>query len=123
MDEGAKRMEEGLNSALDEDGNKDDLKKQVTVKSSKGSSTVEHEKDTMAKPVTVDEPSEQPVVKKKTKRVATLDAFRGLTIVVSALQNPFLCQTLCMAKLLLHAFILNLLLIQHLINRIFNINL
>lgn len=31
---------------------------------------------------TSDMPEEQPLVKQKTKRVATLDAFRGLTIVV-----------------------------------------
>lgn len=30
-----------------------------------------------------DEAAEQPLVRPKTKRVATLDAFRGLTIVVS----------------------------------------
>lgn len=29
---------------------------------------------------------EQPLVKQKTKRIATLDAFRGLTVVVSALR-------------------------------------
>jgi len=90
MDEGTKRMEEGLNSPLNDEGdNKDGLKKQVTIRSSKGGSTVERDKDTMAKPVAVDELEEQPLVKKKTKRVATLDAFRGLTIVVSPLQTLF----------------------------------
>jgi len=78
-------MEEGLNSPLNEDGNKNDLKKQVTIKTGNGGSTVEHHRDTMAKPVAVDEAAEPPVVKKNTKRVATLDAFRGLTIVVCAL--------------------------------------
>ncbi|XP_047151467.1 heparan-alpha-glucosaminide N-acetyltransferase-like [Vigna umbellata] len=81
MDEGTKRMEEGLNSPLNEDGDKNDLKKQVTIKSSNGGSTVEHDRDTMA----VDESAEPPLVKKKTKRVATLDAFRGLTIVLMIL--------------------------------------
>ncbi|CAJ1891944.1 unnamed protein product [Sphenostylis stenocarpa] len=84
MDE-TKRMEEGLNSPFNEDGNKNDLKKQVTIKRSNGDSIVEHEKDTMAKPVALDESVEQPLVKKKTKRVATLDAFRGLTIVLMIL--------------------------------------
>ncbi|XP_068474631.1 uncharacterized protein [Phaseolus vulgaris] len=79
-------MEEGLNSPLNDEGdNKDGLKKQVTIRSSKGGSTVERDKDTMAKPVAVDELEEQPLVKKKTKRVATLDAFRGLTIVLMIL--------------------------------------
>ncbi|WVZ06003.1 hypothetical protein V8G54_019349 [Vigna mungo] len=70
MDEGTERMEEGLNSPLNGDGNKNDLKKQVTIKS------VEHDDRDTAEP---------PLVKKKTKRVATLDAFRGLTIVLMIL--------------------------------------
>ncbi|RDX67715.1 Heparan-alpha-glucosaminide N-acetyltransferase, partial [Mucuna pruriens] len=86
MDEESKRMEEGLNSPLNnDDGNKDDLKKQETVKT-----IIEHDKDTlMAKPVpeSVQQiaQQEQPLVKHKTKRVATLDAFRGLTIVLMIL--------------------------------------
>ncbi|XP_006577710.3 heparan-alpha-glucosaminide N-acetyltransferase [Glycine max] len=91
MDEDPKRMEEGLNSALNGDGNKDDLKKRATIKTSNGGSIFEHDKDTMAKPVAEGESvqqiaeQEQPPVKQKTKRVATLDAFRGLTIVLMIL--------------------------------------
>lgn len=75
MDEGAKRMEEGINVALDIDEAKDeDLKNQETTNINGNSSMDQHDTaDTMAKPA---------LVKQKTKRVATLDAFRGLTIVV-----------------------------------------
>lgn len=105
MDEESKRMEEGINSALNGDGNKDDLKKRATIKTSNGGSIFEHDKDTMAKPVAEGESvqqiaeQEQPPVKQKTKRVATLDAFRGLTIVViSVLQTLFFWQTFCIVK-------------------------
>lgn len=83
MDEESKRMEEGINSALNGDGNKDDLKRRVTIKTSNGGSVIEHDKGTMAKPYGAESESvqkiaeqEQPVVKQKTKRIATLDAFR-----------------------------------------------
>ncbi|KAG4928335.1 hypothetical protein JHK82_054020 [Glycine max] len=92
MDEESKRMEEGINSALNGGGNKDDLKRRVTIKTSNGGSVIEHDKGTMAKPYGAESESvqkiaeqEQPVVKQKTKRIATLDAFRGLTIVLMIL--------------------------------------
>lgn len=89
MDE-AKRMEEGLNSQLknDDDANNDGLKKQE-MNNGYSNSTIEHDRDTMARPEVGESvkqiaEQEQPVlIKQKTKRVATLDAFRGLTIVVS----------------------------------------
>lgn len=89
MDEETKRMEEGIKSQLNDGGNKEyDLKEEETIQTNKGGSTTEHDKDTLAKPVVLGESEvEQPVVKQKTKRVATLDAFRGLTIVVSVLQT------------------------------------
>ncbi|TKY62113.1 Heparan-alpha-glucosaminide N-acetyltransferase [Spatholobus suberectus] len=80
MDEEAKRMEEGLKSPLNDDGNKDELKKQETIKTSNGGSIIEHDKS--VQPIAE---QEQPLVKQKTKRVATLDAFRGLTIVLMIL--------------------------------------
>ncbi|XP_058740308.1 uncharacterized protein LOC131612556 [Vicia villosa] len=78
MDEGAKRMEEGINVSLDIDDAKDEvLKNQETTNINGNSSIDQHDTaDTMAKPA---------LVKQKTKRVATLDAFRGLTIVLMIL--------------------------------------
>lgn len=74
MDEGGKRMEEGINVALDIDEAKDEvMKKQETTNINGNSSIDQHDTDTVAKPA---------LVKQKTKRIATLDAFRGLTIVV-----------------------------------------
>ena len=91
MDE-AKRMEEGLNSPMNGDG-KDEIKKQESIKSI-GGDAIEHSKDAMAEPVgeSVQQTAQQgqPLVKQRTKRVATLDAFRGLTIAVSVLQTFFL---------------------------------
>lgn len=76
MDE-AKRMEEGLKLQLDHEDAKDELKEQETI-NIVDSNVDQHGTYTMAKPV-----DQQPeLVKQKTKRVATLDAFRGLTIVV-----------------------------------------
>ncbi|CAK8543919.1 unnamed protein product [Lathyrus sativus] len=66
MDEGGKRMEEGLDLALDIDAKDDNVSKKEET-----SNIDEHETDTM--------------VKQKTKRIATLDAFRGLTIVIMIL--------------------------------------
>jgi len=74
MDE-AKRMEEGLKLQLDHEDAKDELKKEET-NNIVDSNIDQH--DTMAKPV-----DQQPkLAKQNTKRIATLDAFRGLTIVV-----------------------------------------
>jgi heparan-alpha-glucosaminide N-acetyltransferase len=67
MDEGAKRMEEGINLALD-----DNAKERTNING-----------DSNIKQQIVEEDDVQPaLVKQKSKRVATLDAFRGLTIVV-----------------------------------------
>jgi len=82
MDE-AKRMEEGL-SSTPQNG---ELKQEIEKTNGDGDS-IEHDRDTRS---TTQEgestrqivEQEQPLVKQKTKRVATLDAFRGLTIVVS----------------------------------------
>lgn len=102
MDE-AKRMEEGLNSQLknDDDANNDGLKKQE-MNNGYSNSTIEHDRDTMARPEVGESvkqiaEQEQPVlIKQKTKRVATLDAFRGLTIVVSwCIPNLFFWQSFC----------------------------
>jgi heparan-alpha-glucosaminide N-acetyltransferase len=74
MDEGAKRMEEGINLALD-DNAKDDLLKKQERTNINGDSNIKQQ--------IVEEGDVQPaLVKQKSKRVATLDAFRGLTIVV-----------------------------------------
>jgi heparan-alpha-glucosaminide N-acetyltransferase len=74
MDEGAKRMEEGINLALD-DNAKDDLLKKQERTNINGDSNIKEQ--------IVEEGDVQPaLVKQKSKRVATLDAFRGLTIVV-----------------------------------------
>jgi heparan-alpha-glucosaminide N-acetyltransferase len=74
MDEGAKRMEEGINLALD-DNAKDDLLKKQERTNINGDSNIKQQ--------IVEEDDVQPaLVKQKPKRVATLDAFRGLTIVV-----------------------------------------
>jgi hypothetical protein len=81
MDEGAKRMEEGLNIPLDVEAKDVVLKKQETTNNIL---------DSNIKQQIVEVNDQQPpLVKQKTKRVATLDAFRGLTIVVSY-QNHFL---------------------------------
>lgn len=64
MDE-AKRMEEGINSPHNGGGD-----------------SIEHDNNDTMKGESVHQPKE-PDGKHKTKRVATLDAFRGLTIVVS----------------------------------------
>lgn len=64
MDEDGKRMEEGLNAKDD-----DVLKKEET--------------SNINEDVNIDHPGTDTMVKQKTKRIATLDAFRGLTIVVS----------------------------------------
>ncbi|KAL9318194.1 hypothetical protein ACSQ67_014711 [Phaseolus vulgaris] len=84
MDE-AKRMEEGL-SSTPQNG---ELKQEIEKTNGDGDS-IEHDRDTRS---TTQEgestrqivEQEQPLVKQKTKRVATLDAFRGLTIVLMVL--------------------------------------
>ncbi|XP_029126566.1 heparan-alpha-glucosaminide N-acetyltransferase [Cajanus cajan] len=75
-------MEEGIKSPLN-----GDLKKEESIKTSNGGSIIDHDKDKMANPVAVGESVKEqpPLVKHKTKRVATLDAFRGLTIVLMIL--------------------------------------
>jgi heparan-alpha-glucosaminide N-acetyltransferase len=75
MDEGAKRMEEGINLALD-DNAKDDLLKKQERNNISGDSNIKQQI------VEENDDQEPALVKQKTKRVATLDAFRGLTIVV-----------------------------------------
>ncbi|KAK2364192.1 heparan-alpha-glucosaminide N-acetyltransferase [Trifolium repens] len=77
MDKGAKRMEEGLNIPLDEEAKDVVLKKQETTNNIV---------DSNIKQQIVEVNDQQPaLVKQKTKRVATLDAFRGLTIVIMIL--------------------------------------
>ncbi|XP_058740306.1 uncharacterized protein LOC131612553 [Vicia villosa] len=66
MDEDGKRMEEGLNAKDD-----DVLKKEETSNINEDVNIDEHETNIM--------------VKQKTKRIATLDAFRGLTLVIMIL--------------------------------------
>ncbi|KAI4300336.1 hypothetical protein L6164_033725 [Bauhinia variegata] len=75
-DEGTKRMEEGLRNTPD------DTKEEMTEangKEIKATAAVELVEQTSGP-----EP-EQPPVKQKSKRIATLDAFRGLTIVLMIL--------------------------------------
>ncbi|RHN48535.1 putative heparan-alpha-glucosaminide N-acetyltransferase [Medicago truncatula] len=78
MDEGVKRMEEGNNLPLDDDAKNEVLKKQETTNIN-GDSDIKQQ--------IAEQDDQQPVllVKQKTKRVATLDAFRGLTIVLMIL--------------------------------------
>ncbi|WJX84677.1 heparan-alpha-glucosaminide N-acetyltransferase [Trifolium repens] len=78
MDEGAKRMEEGINLALD-DNAKDDLLKKQERNNISGDSNIKQQI------VEENDDQEPALVKQKTKRVATLDAFRGLTIVLMIL--------------------------------------
>jgi len=76
MDEGAKRMEEGNNLPLDDDDAKNEVLKKQETTNINGDSDIKQQ--------IAEQDDQQPVlVKQKTKRVATLDAFRGLTIVVS----------------------------------------
>jgi len=76
MDEGAKRMEEGNNLELDDDDAKNEVLKKQETTNINGDSDIKQQ--------IAEQDDQQPVlVKQKTKRVATLDAFRGLTIVVS----------------------------------------
>lgn len=73
MDIEGKRMEEGINNTLSKMENG-------------GGDSIEHDRDT-TKVECVEQTMEQEeqlsVKQRRTKRVATLDAFRGLTIVVS----------------------------------------
>ena len=86
MDE-AKRMEEGLKTTYN-DYHKGELKHEIERTNGNGDS-IEHDKDARitqeGESVQQIVEQEQPLVKQKTRRVATLDAFRGLTIVVSVL--------------------------------------
>ncbi|GAU20332.1 hypothetical protein TSUD_338130, partial [Trifolium subterraneum] len=78
MDEDVKRMEEGINLALDDNAKDDLLKKQEKTNNINGDSNIKQQ--------IAEEDDEKPaLVKQKTKRVATLDAFRGLTIVLMIL--------------------------------------
>ncbi|XP_027363134.1 heparan-alpha-glucosaminide N-acetyltransferase-like [Abrus precatorius] len=77
MDE-AKRLEEGL-STPQNGYHKDELKQEIENTNGDGDS-IEHERDTRTTPE-----QEHSLVKHKTRRVATLDAFRGLTIVLMVL--------------------------------------
>ncbi|XP_027349149.1 heparan-alpha-glucosaminide N-acetyltransferase-like [Abrus precatorius] len=83
MDEESKRMEEGLNPALKGEGKGEMIKSNNN--NNNGGCIIGDEKDTMAKGVDEIAEQEQPAVKQKRKRVATLDAFRGLTIVLMIL--------------------------------------
>ncbi|KAG4970583.1 hypothetical protein JHK85_037004 [Glycine max] len=86
MDE-AKRMEEGLNTPHN-DYHKGELKQEIEKINGEGDS-IEHDRDTRTtqegESVQQIVEQEQPLVKQKTRRVATLDAFRGLTIVLMVL--------------------------------------
>lgn len=87
MDE-TKRMEEGIiNTPRNDYHNNTKLE---IVKTNGGGDSIEHDRDMRTTPegefVQETMEQEQPLVKQKTRRVATLDAFRGLTIVVSILQ-------------------------------------
>jgi heparan-alpha-glucosaminide N-acetyltransferase len=91
--EDPKRMEEGLgHTALV--ANIDDENIHLSEKEGKTDGGDDNEKE--ERRVVHDHQAEregdrQPVVKQKSKRVATLDAFRGLTIVVStALNSQFI---------------------------------
>lgn len=87
MDIEGKRMEEGINNTLSKMENG-------------GGDSIEHDRDT-PKVECVEQTMEQEeqsssVKQRRTKRVATLDAFRGLTIVVSLVylfcESFFFCQ-------------------------------
>ncbi|PNX80336.1 heparan-alpha-glucosaminide N-acetyltransferase-like protein, partial [Trifolium pratense] len=72
-----KRMEEGLNIPLDDEAKDEVLKKkQETINSV--DSNIKHQ-------IAEEDDEKDALVKPKTKRVATLDAFRGLTIVIMIL--------------------------------------
>lgn len=90
MDE-AKRMEEGRNTPQN-DHHKDELKQEFEKTNGHGDS-IEHDRDTRTtqegESIQQIVEQEQPLVKQKPKRVATLDAFRGLTIVVSVLLSTY----------------------------------
>lgn len=93
----AKRLEEGFGNkpaVNEEDHKKDDLisTEKVVNKSDGGSGdAIDHveEKEAVSVPLVVEqikgEEEQPPQVKQKSNRVATLDAFRGLTIVVCKL--------------------------------------
>ncbi|PNY02784.1 heparan-alpha-glucosaminide N-acetyltransferase-like protein, partial [Trifolium pratense] len=76
MDE-AKRMEEGINLALDDNAKDDLLKKQERTNTNVDSNIKQQ--------ISEEDDQQLTLVKQKSKRVATLDAFRGLTIVLMIL--------------------------------------
>lgn len=83
-----KRLEEGLGTGtqpiVEEDNNNKSTSRQGKKDGIGIHPSNENEEKSVAK---TDQPEklkeEQPLIKQKTKRVATLDAFRGLTIVVN----------------------------------------
>lgn len=79
MDNEAKRMEEGINSPHNEYGHT------TKLETNGGGDTIENERDirTTLEGESVQQVPKEQEVKHKKSRVATLDAFRGLTIVVS----------------------------------------
>jgi heparan-alpha-glucosaminide N-acetyltransferase len=90
--EDPKRMEEGLgHTALV--ANIDDENIHLSEKEGKtdgGDDNEKEERRAVHDHLAKHEGDRQPVVTQKSKRVATLDAFRGLTIVVSALNSQFI---------------------------------
>ncbi|KAJ7976903.1 Heparan-alpha-glucosaminide N-acetyltransferase [Quillaja saponaria] len=99
-DHDAKRVEEGLvthTSVHVNDDHKDDHDhiNEKLVKKTNGGDSIEDEKEERTMPLDDDkaveqkdrddQPPEQQLVKQKSKRIATLDAFRGLTIVLMIL--------------------------------------
>lgn len=89
MDEGeAKRLEEGHSHRYATAGNDDDHKDEREKPNDMDFEAKEHVHDKEIKVNTAGielnagKEEEKPQVKQKSKRVATLDAFRGLTIVV-----------------------------------------
>jgi heparan-alpha-glucosaminide N-acetyltransferase len=86
--EEARRVEEGFGHKPPSKKEDDHDKAYISgkVDRSDGGDCIDHEKEDRGQ-VLDDQPAEQkaeeqPLVKQKSKRVATLDAFRGLTIVV-----------------------------------------
>lgn len=80
MDE-AKRVEEGLAGDAQTQLIKEDCQGDLCKKLDRNDGG-DHVDDATDQPV-AEKAEEQPQVKQKSKRVATLDAFRGLTIVVN----------------------------------------
>jgi len=95
MDE-AKRMEEGINSPHNEYGHT------AKLETNGGGDSIEHERDirTTLEGESVQQVPKEQEVKHKKSRVETIDAFRGLTIVVSThFSKIILLSFLCISKL------------------------